>query len=471
VITVIGGGPAGMRAALTAANSGVRVLLLESGPRLGGQYWRHLPEEGLDAWTGQSALQSDYLAGFLLRNQVLSNPKIETVCNAQIWSTTKDDASITINFLHDGISHSFDTRILILATGAYDRTLPFPGWDIPGVMTPGGAQSLLKGSNVLAGKKIVVAGTGPFLLPVASGLTKAGAEIVGLFEAQRLRKWISHTGVAILNLRKIAQGANYLGRLRQRRGFAVISAHAGEDGLLKFVRVAKIDSHFRIKKGSEDVIQCDAAAIGWGFTPNLSMAASLGLQQIAGQDGFPVVAVDELQRTSDPRIFAVGEITGVGGAELSLSEGIIAGQSAADFFGKVSRSATLEKNKSISRRRARQRKFANTLLKIYCVQDGWRTWLRDDTVICRCEEVSLETLNASVHELGVTNIRSAKLLTRVGMGACQGRICSRAAVEIIAAEQKMKATVEDHISAGNRPIFSPITLGQLAQEPAAYDAL
>ncbi|MCX6429978.1 MAG: FAD-dependent oxidoreductase [Actinobacteria bacterium] len=471
MITVIGGGPAGMRAALTAANSGARVLLLESGPRLGGQYWRHLPEEGAEAWTGQTALQSDYLAGFLLRNQVLSNPKIESVCDAQIWSTTKNDASITVNFLHDGISHSFETQILILATGAFDRTLPFPGWDIPGVMTPGGAQALLKGSNVHAGKKIVVAGTGPFLLPVASGLAKAGADIVGLYEAQRLRKWISYSGVAILNLRKIAQGANYLRQLRQGRGFAVISAHAGEDGLLKYVRVAKIDTHFRIKKGSETNIQCDAAAIGWGFTPNLSIVASLGLQQIPGQDGFPVVAVDELQRTSDPRIFAAGEITGVGGAELSLSEGMIAGQSAADFLGKVSRSATLSKNKSISRRRSRQRKFANTLMRIYSVQDGWRTWLGDDTNICRCEEVSLQTLKASIHELGVTNIRSAKLLTRVGMGACQGRICSRSAVEIIAAEQKLKATVEEHISAGNRPIFSPITLGQLAQQPIAYDAL
>jgi len=459
-----------MSAALAAADAGAQVLLLESNLRLGGQYWRHLPENGLNSWAGQSALQSDYQKGFLLRNRVSSNPNIEVLCGAQIWSATSED-SVTVNFLYDGVSHSFETQSLVLATGAYDRALPFPGWDIPGVMTPGAAQALLKGSHVLAGKKIVVAGTGPFLLPVANGLVQAGGEVVGHFEAQRLRSWISHSRIAVRNFHKVFQGMRYLRLIRQERGFAVVSAHAGVDGQLEFVRVAKIDSDFRIKNGSERKIYCDVAAVGWGFTPDLSIAHSLGLNFIEGQDGYPVVAVDALQRTSDPRIFAAGEITGIGGSDLSLTEGAIAGRAAADRLQNINPTVTL---KSLSRARTlrlRQRKFANTLVKIYSVKDGWRSWLTPETIICRCEEVTAETLKESLVSLGATNSRSVKLLTRVGMGACQGRICSRAAVEIIAAEQKMKATVEDHISAGNRPIFSPITLGQLAQEPIAYDAL
>lgn len=470
MITVIGGGPAGMNAALTAANAGIPVLLLESSPRLGGQYWRHLPENGLNPWMGQSALQSDYGAGFLLRNQVMSNPKIEVLCAAQVWSVTKEE-KIIVNFLHDGVSHRVSTQFLILATGAYDRTLPFPGWDIPGVMTPGSAQALLKGSHVLAGKKMVVAGTGPFLLPVADGLSKGGVEIVGLYEAHHLRKWVSHSGVALRNIKKILQGARYLGALHQRRGYVVISAHAGTSGQLEFVKIAKVDSKYHIKEESITEIRCDAAAIGWGFTPDLSIAQSLALQLIAGQDGFPVVAVDEYQRTSDLRVFAAGEITGIGGSELSLTEGLIAGQSAADSLMYIDRTTTRTKIGGNFKLRKKQRRFANTLLKIYSVKPGWKSWLTDETLICRCEEVSLGVLKSSITELGVTDARSAKLLTRVGMGACQGRICSRTAVEIIAGEQKVDVKVQDFISTGNRPIFTPITLGQLAQGPRSYDAL
>ncbi len=470
MITIIGGGPAGMSAAVAAANAGASVLLLESSSRLGGQYWRHLPENGLDSWMGQSALQSDYGAGFLLRNHVMSNPKIEVLCGAQVWSVTKEK-TILVNFLHDGVSHVVDTQRLILATGAYDRTLPFPGWDIPGVMTPGAAQALLKSSHVLAGKKIVVAGTGPFLLPVASDLSKAGAEIVGLFEVNKLRKWFAYSGVALRNYKKIVQGGRYLGALHQRRGYAVISAHAGAAGELEFVKVAKIDSRFHIKKESITAIPCDAAAVGWGFTPDLSIAQSLGLNLIAGQDTYPVVAVDEYQCTSDPRVYAAGEITGIGGSELSLTEGIIAGQAVADSEMGINRTATKRKIERNSKIRKKQRRFANTLLKIYSVKSGWKSWVTDETLVCRCEEVSLEALKRSIKELGVTDARSAKLLTRVGMGACQGRICSRTVVEVIAGEQNIEVEVQDFISTGNRPIFTPITLGILAEGSKPYQPL
>jgi NADPH-dependent 2,4-dienoyl-CoA reductase/sulfur reductase-like enzyme len=459
-----------MNAALVAANSGARVLLLEGGPRLGGQYWRHLPESGLDSWTGQSTYQSDYTAGFLLRNQVLGHPNIEVLCGAQIWSAT-NDTSLTVNFLHEGVSHTFATQMLILATGAYDRTLPFPGWEIPGVMTPGAAQALLKGSHVLAGKRMVVAGTGPFLLPVADGLSKAGVEIVGLYEAQLLRSWISHWRVAIRNFPKLILGAKYLRRLRQRRGFAVISAQAGANGQLESVRIAKIDSQYRIKEGSEREVRCDAVAVGWGFTPDLSIAQSLGLQQTAGHDGFPVVVVDDFQRTSDPRVFAAGEITGIGGSELSMTEGLIAGKVAADYLKRVESSTTHKGIASAIRRRNRQREFAKTLLRIYLVRDGWRTWLKNATIVCRCEEVTLEEIRESLTDFGATNFRSVKLLTRAGMGACQGKICSRAVIDIIAGQREEVGGVQDYISAGNRPIFAPITLSQLAQLPNPYDAL
>lgn len=456
-----------MSAALAAANGGAKVRLIESAPRLGGQYWRHLPEDGADGWSGQALLHTAYQTGYLLRTQVLSHPSIEVLCGVQIWSAVRVADTISFQVLEDGVDRTLETRVLVIATGAYDRTLPFPGWEIPGVMTPGGVQALLKGSNVLAGKRIVLAGSGPFLLPVSEGLAKSGAKIVGLFDANSLRRWGAHFRVALNNFSKLVDGFRYLRTLAAHRvilksGYAVISAHAGADGTLESVEVAKIDRDFNLIAGTQKNIGCDVVAVGWGFTPDLSIAQSLGLQQELGWDGSAVVSVDEMQATSQSGIYAAGEITGIGGADLSLTEGAIAGQAAADFLKKIDRSVTREKLVALQKRRSRERRFARSIAEIYRVKDGWQSWLTEESIICRCEEISLGTLKRAIHELGATDLRSAKLFCRVGMGACQGRICSRSAIAIVAAENKTTPSLQDQISASNRPIFSPITLDQLA---------
>ena len=465
-----------MAAALSAANAGAKVRVIEGGPRLGGQYWRHLPENGTSGWGGQANLHRAFQDGFLLRTQVQAHPNIEVICGAQIWSALRVDQTITLHVLESGVDRILETRALILATGAFDKTLPFPGWEIPGVMTPGGVQALLKGSGVLAGKRILIAGSGPFLLSVADGLVKSGASIVGLYGAHSLSRWISHAGTALKNFSKLKEGIYYLRKLAMRgifprSGYAVISARAGSDGTLESVQVARIDVNFNVILESTKRISCDVAAVGWGFTPDLSIAQSLGLQQEVGADGSAIISVDELQGTSQSGIFAAGEITGIGGADLSLTEGSIAGQAAADFLKKIDRLVTRGKVSPFLPRRERERAFAYAISRIYQVKDGFRGWLTDETIICRCEEVSLGELKRAVHELGARDLRSAKLFCRVGMGACQGRICSGSVISIVAGENQLAPTVQDITSSNNRPIISPITLGQLAGNRPARDAL
>lgn len=135
--------------------------------------------------------------------------RIQFINNATVWSTEKEDGKYQINYLQSGIEDFVIAEKLILATGAYDRSLPFPGWELPGVMTPGAAQSLLKGHGVIAGKRIVVAGTGPFLLPVATSLAEAGAEIVGLLEAHSPMRWLLSAPALIGNFSKIPELAYY----------------------------------------------------------------------------------------------------------------------------------------------------------------------------------------------------------------------------------------------------------------------
>ncbi len=455
-VVIIGAGPAGLSASLAAAAAGAPVLLIDSNPRLGGQYWRMSADDFQD----QHNQHFDLDTGLLLINAVKARKEIEVWSGAQIWSATNKDGKNTLRVIYQGKERIVNTENLILCTGAYDRTLPFPGWDIPGVMTPGGVQSLLKGHGVLAGKRVIVAGSGPFLLPVAAGVVKAGGSVVALLEANKSSRWLTSFFVLLENISKIKEAFYYIktiseAKVRARFGQAVIAAHAASNGELESVDIAKIDRNFRIKKVQN--IKCDVAAIGWGFTADTSLAGSLGCNQLVAKDDGVVVWVDGEQQTSIPGVFAAGEITGIGGSDLSMAEGVIAGISAAKFVG-----CNVEVLKAHRKRRAKRQRFANALIKAYPIKPGWKSWLRDETTICRCEEVCLSDLKHSINELGATDSRTAKLLTRCGMGLCQGRICGRFVVDLVANELNLSPTDTDRISAVNRPIITPIPLGILA---------
>ncbi|MBC7463195.1 MAG: FAD-dependent oxidoreductase [Actinobacteria bacterium] len=446
MIIVVGGGPAGMAAALSAAQANSKVMVVEAGPRLGGQYWRHSSVEHLDQ------------DGAKLVSAVMSHPNIEFLFNARIWRADYRDGESTLHVLIFGKSRELTTKKLILATGAFDRTLPFPGWDIPGVMTPGAAQSLLKGSGIVAGKRIVIAGTGPFLLPVSVGLAKAGAQIAGLYEANSRNRWFPHALTVMRNAPKLRLALSFQRELKRyqlrfRGGYAVVEALKGDEGLLEAVRVAKVDKEFGIMANSEFVIKCDVLAVGWGFTADLSLAGNLGVEFKKDSDGSISVVVDQFQETSLTGVFAAGELTGIGGAELAQVEGEIAGLTAAGNVNRPKRLHRLKKRKAT---------FARALSAAYPVGNKWMEWLRESTIICRCEEVSLSEVEKSISNLGATDARSAKLLTRAGMGLCQGRICGRSFADIVESRTGNVANDESSIKFAARPIASPITFEELA---------
>jgi NADPH-dependent 2,4-dienoyl-CoA reductase/sulfur reductase-like enzyme len=166
MIAIIGAGPAGLAAAKVASEIGAEVIVLDSAPRPGGQYWRH--RDGVQGYKSHRA------SGYF--DAVINSRNVTYIHGAQVWSATRNKSSITLNYLQSGVEKTITVEKLILTTGAYDRSIPFTGWELPGSMTPGAAQALLKGYGVVAGKKILVSGTGPFLLPVAVGLAEAAAD-------------------------------------------------------------------------------------------------------------------------------------------------------------------------------------------------------------------------------------------------------------------------------------------------------
>src|SRR5690606_31178459 len=408
-VAVVGAGPAGLATAATAARAGCRVALLDSAPRPGGQYWRHHDGTG----TGQRS-RSVFTA---LRAGLTA---VDYTAGAAVWFVEPVPAGFRLHL--DGAAPVTAGRV-VFATGAYDRALPFPGWDLPGVVTPGAAQALLKGSGVAVGSRVVVAGAGPFLLPVAVGLLSAGVQVVGVYEAGNPWRYLYRPWV--LTAARLREAAGYLARLA-RRGVPYRTRHAvvaaRGTGAVSEVEVARLDRHGRPVAGSARTVACDALAIGYGFTPQIELPLALGCATRLDVDGNLVLEADLAGRTSVAGVFAAGEVTGVGGASLALVEGRLVAAVVALACGRPSPFTELELSRLLSRRSA-GRRFAALMHQVHAPPAGWVSWLDDRTPVCRCEEVPYAAVRAAVTQLRATTGRAVKGLCRSGMGWCQGRVC------------------------------------------------
>lgn len=390
---VVGAGPAGLAAACTAAEGGQRVALVDDTPWLGGQIWRGQPTE--DA----SPQAVEWLARFhrsgatlLDRTSVIAAP-----------------AKGVLLAEHAGGPRAIRWRQLIVATGARELFLPFPGWTLPGVMGPGGLQALVKNGYPIRGRRVVVAGSGPLLLAAADGLQRHGAEVVCIAE-QAPRSRVAGFGLALIaHPGKLLQGANL--RLR-------LSAVPYRCGTwpLKAWGAGRVESVTLTSGEQEWTEDCDLLACGFGLEPNIELPLVLGC---ATQGGF--IAVDQWQASSVPDIFCAGEITGIRGADSALVEGRIAGHAAAGQRGKA---------EGLFGQRASWRRFGDALAKAFALRPELNSLASEDTLLCRCEDVTL----GRARQYGAW--RDAKLQTRCGMGACQGRVCGAAAQVVLGWEME-----------------------------------
>ncbi|MEU2829936.1 NAD(P)/FAD-dependent oxidoreductase [Streptomyces lavendulae] len=452
-LAIVGAGPAGLAAAVTAARLGLRVTLLDAGERPGGQFYRH-PAPGLGALRPQ-ALHHDWRA-FTAREAALrahvASGRIAHHPLHHVWTVVPDGADGWILHAVAGPEEhaaTYGARAVLLATGAYERQLPFPGWTLPGVVGAGGAQAMLKGGLVLPGRRVVVAGSGPLLLAVAGSLAAAGATVPAVAEAASYTAYAPQARALLRNPAKLAEGAVYGGALA-RHGIRLLTRHAVTEahgrGRVEAVTVARLDRDWRPLPGTARRIPCDALAVGHGLVPQLELATSLGCATLQAPDGTVALDLDAGQRTSVPGIWSAGETGGIGGAQLALTEGEIAAHAIAG----------VPVAPSLTRTRARLRAFAGAMAAAHRPGAGWTDWLPDAATVCRCEEVPAGGIREAVAELGARDARTVKLLTRAGMGWCQGRMCGPA-VAALAGEDP---------APDRRPLSCPVPLRHLAALPA-----
>ncbi|MFF1758714.1 FAD-dependent oxidoreductase [Streptomyces sp. NPDC058266] len=454
-LAVIGAGPAGLAAALAAAVRGSRVTLIDAGAQAGGQFYRQ-PAEELGARRPQ-ALHHQWRTWERLRDGLAAQVaagRITQLTEHHVWCVERldDDSGFLVHALLGPAQEEpsvVRADAVILATGAYEKVLPFQGWTLPGVLTAGGAQAMLKGGLVLQGRTAVVAGTGPLLLPVAAGLAAAGAEVAALVESAGPKDVARHARTLSAHPGKLAEGAGYAAELMRRRvrlkaRHTVVAAHG--DGALEAVTIAALDRDGRVAPGSEQVIACDTLAVGHGLLPHTDLAEALGCR-LEGA----AVAVDDEQRTDVHGVWAAGEATGVGGAALSLAEGHIAGCSAAARL--AGREPDPRTWAAATKSRTQEREFSACLDAVFVPRAHWTEQVTGDTVVCRCEEVTASSVREAVGELGATDVRTVKLLTRAGMGWCQGRMCGPAVAGLAGCE----------LLPSKRPFARPVPLSVLAR--------
>jgi NADPH-dependent 2,4-dienoyl-CoA reductase/sulfur reductase-like enzyme len=388
-VVVVGAGPAGIAAAAVAAEAGKRVCLLDANHAPGGQIWR-----GISALKAKSYPHGDKFAAWKKRLDASG-------CEVwPAWHVADFVAPRRLRAESETDSRDLAFEHLILATGARERFLPFPGWTLPGVMGVGGAQALVKSGLDPRGKRVVVAGTGPLLLAVAAGLAGAGAQIEGIFEQASLApltRFGIYTTFALPG--KIMEGTRY--RLK-----TLAAKYRFNSWVKRAQGRGRVESVLANINGKECAISCDWLACGFHLVPNLELPRLLGCNIQAGY-----VTADEMQQSSVKGVSCAGELTGIGGLEKALIEGEIAGWAAT---GNAARAFALGSQQK------KQRHFALRMDRTFELRPELRNLPAESTVVCRCEDVTHKVLT------GCGGWREAKLYNRCGMGACQGRICGSA---------------------------------------------
>jgi thioredoxin reductase len=458
-LVVIGGGPSGMAAAIQADKCGLSVAILDERPTLGGQIYKQLGV-GFEIHSEKNLGRDMQKGRALIR-------KIENSAIAVfLKSVVADVEDKRILFVQeDKIAHELYFKRLLIAPGAYDRPVTFPGWTLPGVITAGGAQTLVKTQRILPGRRILFAGSGPLALAFPAQLSNYGANLVATLESApppRLgdiaRLIIASPG----NWNLLRDAIFYRFSLLKHRvpvKYNRIVVSAEGDGKVERVTHAAVGRDWRPIPGTEQVVAVDTLCVGYGFVPSVELfrLANCAFKYDENKGG-PTVSVDQWGRTSIPHIFASGDGAGVEGVYVAMARGRLSAIKIAVDLALISESEGEIYAKDLRKELSRRLAFQRVLNRMFSIGPGIFELSDDATIVCRCENVQKSEIMQAIDATADPSV--IKGITRAGMGLCQGRNCQSHIIALISKKHKIPMDKIPRLT----PRFpvKPISLGAIA---------
>jgi NADPH-dependent 2,4-dienoyl-CoA reductase/sulfur reductase-like enzyme len=454
-----------MAAAAEAVEYGLSVTLVDAFPMPGGQYYKQTPPA-----LGETPLPDESARKLL---NTMGTEAVRQLTSTSVWGlfpetrpegSRKDSSYLLCLYGPPGSPRRLNAQTVILAPGAYDRPVPFPGWTLPGVITAGAALTLVKHQRILPGRRILLSGTGPLQLVLARHLLEAGAELTGILDANPF-PWGGWRHAAALwgQWERLREGWEswqimHKAGLRIRWGTWVWSA----EGAGRVERAVIGPTNGLLPDTSVEKLTVDTICLGHGFAPSIQLSRLAGCDHRYQAEHRAYVPLrDEWLQTTQQGLFVAGDGAGIGGKDVAQLEGRLAAMGAARTLG---REIPSQKVAAVHRDLNRQRRFAAVLQALFPLPAHLTKLLTEDTLLCRCEEVTAGDVRQAIAE-GATTVSAVRMLTRAGMGRCQGRMCGSSVAELLARE--LEQPVQTVGQATPRPPVIPIPLDGLIDDEAS----
>jgi thioredoxin reductase len=469
-VLIVGAGPASLAAAEVLANYDINITIVDEQARPGGQIYRQPPQQ----FKVQNWLSSHiYASGKKLLKKVSGIEKIQWLTQTTVLGVTKNNDIDSI-YIHkvtlsgQSGTEDIEAKCVLIAPGCHDMSVIFPGWTTPGVMATGGIQAFVKSQQLIPGDRFLFAGTHPLQLIVADQIVQAGGRVTAVIFAQPLSRVFALIKSPLIILRHASKFIYLAGTLLRliRAGvsikFAETIVQANGDEVLTNASIASVDGSGNVDKSKIRNIECDRLGICFSFLASSELARQSGAKcSWSNESGGWIIDHDEWMLTNVKGIYVAGEITGVAGAEVAIEEGRLAGLGIMRGLGLEQADQISKLSKPVRTKLLHLNQFADMLITLSYPGNNLLEQLRtSESTLCKCEEITVDEFNSQLSDNPyIGNANAAKLLSRTGMGLCQGRYCQYHITQMLA--QYTSTSEEEVGSFTSRFPTKPVKISEL----------